>query len=41
MNDERFDELLEQMRAEGAPDGEIRDAEDRVWQRLAAAQSQG
>ena len=39
MNDERFDELLEQMRAEDAPDGDIRNAEDRVWQRLATSQS--
>lgn len=39
MNAERFDELLEQMRAEGAPADQIRGAEERVWQRLAASQS--
>ena len=39
MNDERFDELLEQMRDEGAPPDQIREAKDRVWHRLAASQS--
>ncbi len=39
MDDERFDELLEQMRDEGASPDQIRDAKDRVWHRLAASQS--
>ena len=39
MNDERFDELLEQIRDEGAPRDHINDAKDRVWQRLAASPS--
>lgn len=39
MNDERFDQLLEQMRDEGAPPDQISDAKDRVWHRLTASQS--
>ena len=39
MNDERFDELLEEMRDETAPPDQINDAKDRVWHRLAASES--
>ena len=39
MNDERFNQLLEQMRDEGAPPDQISDAKDRVWHRLTASQS--
>ncbi len=38
MKDERFDELLEQIRDDSAPCDHINDAKDRVWQRLAASQ---
>ena len=39
MNDERFDELLEEMRQEGASPEQIKAAQDHVWRRLAASHS--
>ena len=39
MNDERFDDLLDDMRSESASAEEINEARERVWERLAASMS--
>jgi hypothetical protein len=39
MNDERFDELLKDMREEGAAEEQVAGARERVWQRLEGASS--
>ena len=40
MDDERFDDLLKQIREEGAPAEQVKAAQNRVWQRLNASGSQ-
>lgn len=39
MNEERFDELLKEMREESVPEGQAAAARERVWQRLAGSSS--
>jgi hypothetical protein len=39
MNEERFDELLKEMREEGVPEGQVAAARERVLQRLAGSSS--
>ena len=39
MNEERFEEVLQGLRDEGASPEQVEAAQDRVWDRLAAARS--